>query len=431
MTKIINVISIISLLFCCCPNVFSQYKVVERSDKKRPEWVGQTIPGYLTFSAESDNLELAKQKCMDNIKNEIINAIAVNISSESSMMTEQTKQNDTYSTNEYFRNEFKSRAVQLPFVSGITIANAEDSYWEKLYDKKQKKYHYVFFLKYPFSRMERNRLIAEFQAYDEEKYNQLLSIKKEAEQLNNLDDVRSLTLALNPLINYFFDETRKQEAQSLQEDLRQIHKKVQVNTLSNELGTYHYALLLNGHKATQAKMPNARSEFAQNISVVPNIDTTFTVTYEYEGCLPEDENAIDLLFNFGGTTQRHRFYFDLGENSMEVIPQGTVKINGTYNEENSCLENITVDFGLRSKYDAPFTIETLQFSTNELPNVVIEPQSKQTYGKGLNHIILTINSTRFKQTSKSSLTDGTITIKNQKTKKEESIRFKLPYIINL
>ena len=206
---------------------------------------------------------------------------------------------------------------------------------------------------------------------------------------------------------------------------------MQVNTLSNELGTYHYALLLNGHKATQAKMPNARSEFAQNISVVPNIDTTFTVTYEYEGCLPEDENAIDLLFNFGGTTQRHRFYFDLGENSMEVIPQGTVKINGTYNEENSCLENITVDFGLRSKYDAPFTIETLQFSTNELPNVVIEPQSEQTYGKGLNHIILTINSTRFKQTSKSSLTDGTITIKNQKTKKEGSIRFKLPYIINL
>lgn len=431
MTKLIKTISIISLLLCCCANAFSQYKVVERSDKKRPEWVGQTIPGYLTFSAESDNLELAKQKCMDNIKNEIINAIAVNISSESTMLTEQTKQNNTYSTNEYFRNEFKSKAVQLPFVSGITIANAEDSYWEKLYDKKQKKYHYVFFLKYPFSRMERNRLIAEFKAYDEEKYEQLLSIRKEAEQLSNLDDAKSLALALTPLINYFFDETRKQEAQSLQEDLRQIHKKVQINTLSNELGTYRYALLLNGHRATQAKLPNARSEFARNISIAPDKDTTFTVTYEYDGCLPEDENAIDLLFNFGGTTQRHRFYFDLEESSMEVIPQGTVKINGTYNEENGCLENVTVDFGLRSKYDAPFTVELLRFSTSELSDVEIRPQSEQTYGKGLNQIVLEANGIRYKNAAKSSLTDGTITIKNQKTKKEETLRFRLPYIINL
>ena len=112
-------------LLCCCFCVFvdaAQYKIVERSAKHAPEWVGQAMPGYLIFSAESATLDMAQQICMENIKNEIVNAIAANITATTTSFSEQTGTNGEFVLTEGFRSDLKTIAARLPFVSGITIA---------------------------------------------------------------------------------------------------------------------------------------------------------------------------------------------------------------------------------------------------------------------------------------------------------------------
>lgn len=295
-------------------SVAAQYKVVESSAKKKPEWLTATMPGYLTFSAESTTLQMAQQKCMDNIRNEIINSIAVNISAQSTTTTQQERRNNNFYMSERFQNEFVAKAANLPFLTGISIANAEAFYWEKLYDREKKDYHYIYYIKYPFSRMERNRLIAEFKAYDSEKYNALRAIRQKSENIVCIDDIRAMLLELEPIKDYFFDSTRKAEAQALQEQLRNLTKNIQISPVSNKPGEYRYALVLDNRRVTMGKLPVTRSEYATNIGITSNpSDTTYTVSYKYDGCLPEDENSIDLLFNFRGTVQKHRFYFNLPE----------------------------------------------------------------------------------------------------------------------
>ena len=421
-------------LLCCCFCVFAdaaQYKVVERSAKHAPEWVGQAIPGYLIFSAESATLDMAQQICMENIKNEIVNAIAANITATTTSFSEQTGTNGEFAITEGFRSDLKTIAARLPFVSGITIANVEDSYWEKRYDSKQKKYSYLVFLKYPFSRMERNRLIAEFQQYDAEKYKTLTDIKMQADNLTNVDDIARYLSDIEPLITYFFDETRKAEAESLQKSLRQIYKNIAVVPLSNELGKYSYALMYNGRKLSASRLPLARSEYASDISVVHQSDTTYVVIYNYDGCLPEDENTVDLVFNFGGYTNRHKFNFDMAASLLDVLPQGQVVFTVYGQEQGMVADSVMVSFDLRAKYDTKFSIKSLVISTSEFPQVEFPTCNDMAdLGKGLQHIKLTAYHVNYRQNAKKALTDGYMKIENQKNGKIQTINIRLPYKIN-
>lgn len=422
------------LFLCCSISVLvnaAQYKIVERSAKHAPEWVGQAIPGYLIFSAESATLDMAQQICMENIKNEIVNAIAANITATTTSFSEQTGTNGEFVLTEGFRSDLKTIAARLPFVSGITIANVEESYWEKRYDNKQKKYSYLVFLKYPFSRMERNRLIAEFQQYDAEKYQALTDIKMQADNLTNVDDIAGYLSDMEPLVAYFFDETRKAEAESLQKNLRQIYKNIAVIPLSNELGRYSYALMYNGRKLFASRLPSARSEYASDISIVPQSDTTFVVTYNYDGCLPEDENTVDLVFNFGGYTNRHKFHFDMAASLLDVLPQGQMVFTVYGQEQGTVADSVMVSFDLHARYDTKFFIKSLVISTSEFSQIEFPMSGFMTVlGKGLQHIRLTAYQVNYRQNAKKALTDGYMKIENQKNGEIQTINIRLPYKIN-
>ena len=76
-----HLIVIVSLLLAT-PNLFVQQKVVERSAKKTPNWIGVAQTDYVIVSAEDATLEAAKERCLANIRQAIISSVAVNISSK-------------------------------------------------------------------------------------------------------------------------------------------------------------------------------------------------------------------------------------------------------------------------------------------------------------------------------------------------------------
>lgn len=421
-------LGVIALLVCQA--MAAQYKVVERSSKQRPTWIAETLPGYITFSAEGSTLQLAQQKCMDEIRNEIILSIAVNITSESSTAMGQKRVNDKFYTSEEFKSQFTAKAANLPFVTGISIANAEATYWEKVYNRDTKESHWVYYIRYPFSRMERDRLISEFLAYDGEKYGQLTDIRRQADSIVCVDDIRTMITRLEPLKEYFFDATRQEEVSAMQEELRQLYKSIQVSPISNVPGRYVYALMLKGRRVTMGRTPTSKSQFAHNISIAPNRgDTTYVVSYSYDGCLPEEENQVELLFNFYGSSQRHRFFFNLTESTLDVVPYGVVDISGRVSDDGRSMRDVSVRLNLRARYDVGFGIERVQLSTPEFPAVSISPATAEVYGRGMNQIVLRTDSTDYRPGKSGSLTDGVVVVKNAATGERKTILLRLPYYV--
>ena len=70
------------------------YKVLEKSQKKRPEWVGISGNGYIAVGSQKPTLDEARQDCMNILLEEIINAVAVNVCSQTSSDLMQITRNE-------------------------------------------------------------------------------------------------------------------------------------------------------------------------------------------------------------------------------------------------------------------------------------------------------------------------------------------------
>ena len=71
------------LIFCFCPFFLSaQWKIVEKSKKEQPAWVGGAERNFLIVSAEATTLESAKDKSLLSLKEQVVGAIATHITSQ-------------------------------------------------------------------------------------------------------------------------------------------------------------------------------------------------------------------------------------------------------------------------------------------------------------------------------------------------------------
>lgn len=93
------------LLSACCisSGAFAQKdKVVEASGKRKPTGSGSPIPSHFAVTEVGETLSAASDKCMASIRQCIVNAVAVNISSAEKMTTRQVTRDQLVSVmNDY------------------------------------------------------------------------------------------------------------------------------------------------------------------------------------------------------------------------------------------------------------------------------------------------------------------------------------------
>ena len=206
----VSLFRIVLMLFCITSiAVSAQEKVVENSGKK-PKWIGTTMPETIIVTADAPDMMEARNKCMELVKQEIVNSVAVNINSSSFSSKTQTSFNEHYALKTEYSSEIKTIAARLPFISGISVSDAE-TYWERIYVKKEKRYFYRFHLKYSYPEITKKKLIFEFEKNDEEKSLQLEKLKSEYNNIYSVEEIGSRIVELRALAEYFFDDVRKSE----------------------------------------------------------------------------------------------------------------------------------------------------------------------------------------------------------------------------
>ena len=139
------------------------FKLVEQSQKEKPSW--------LTYSNHKDalmiqanraaSLEDAQKNVMTSLLNNIASSIAVQVTGKTDMNVDWSVQggNDVYT--EEIKKTTTTEIADMPALQGISLSKAE-KYWEKYHNKKTGETYYDYYILYPFSSYDLEKLIEEY-----------------------------------------------------------------------------------------------------------------------------------------------------------------------------------------------------------------------------------------------------------------------------
>lgn len=342
------------LLASLLPCMAQKEKVVERSARKVPEWLGKSSSDCFSVVATAPELGDAQRWCLEDIRQHIVTTIAANITSEERFRQEQSACDGVVSLLSHYASDVTTQGAAIPYLCGISLSRASDVYWERRFVREKKSYYYICHVRYPFSALERAEAIEAFRSLDAARYARLKEIEEEFGRFTELSWLEQAATALDPLIGYFFDSDRRRLAENLQQRCRQACGEVALVCDSARLGACYYHFTLHGRCVTTDRAPRLRSDYATALRVMRNGEEGYVLLYDEAGIAGE-ENTVEAVYTFGGRRLRHLFTFDPDEGKVAVRPYGTVGVERIGCDASGCpLWRVCVP--LRAKTDTRFEV---------------------------------------------------------------------------
>lgn len=357
MKRSIFILIFLSFFLQCCP-LFAQVKVIEQSEKKTPVWVNSAETDYIITSAIKGDIESAKNQCMDNVRKYIIESVAENVTSKTEGVINQTTANDEIvDFLDQFKSTFQTQAADVPFLKGVSASRIEAYYWEKRQDKTTKEVTWLYSIKYPFPSVELKRMVREFEKRDKEMYDTYKALEARLHEVGSTEEIDRSIAELSTVIDYFFDDTRKNAAKALQQSYRKLYDNITFRTLSNELGRYSFCLMLNGRVITTSQRLTLKSDVATQLAA-EYTGSDIVVKYNYEGSVYDEENSVTVNFRFGGKGVPHKFFYTVKKYQVEVWPEKTLYLTAT-EKEGDVLMTINIRMSMKSAHKNAYLIKSM------------------------------------------------------------------------
>lgn len=285
-------------------------KLVEASDKRKPDWIGRSDASAFSVTEVGESLAAASDRCMASIRQYIVNSIAVNVSSTEAMTTRQVTHDNLMTVMNDYSSVLMTEAGQLPFLNDITLSNAEETYWERIYDKRTKSYRYEYSVRYPFTETTRHSLVNAFLAIDNAKVARFEQLRTELENIIDLDRIPQALNELDGLDNYFFDTTRKNDVATLRRNYLGLYDRISIEVEEQTRGRCIYSLRLAGRLVTTSTPPRLTSQSAIALVVESRDDGRYILTYNAEYASPQDINTVEIRYSLGGGRIARTIYFE-------------------------------------------------------------------------------------------------------------------------
>lgn len=301
--------TLFALLLCNLTAGAAEYKVTERSDRKPPEWLYRLPKGRILVEVESPSLGQAQTDADTELKRRIVSAVATNITSATTHLSEETRTDDSHRYLERFSADTRTNAASLPFLSGVSLSKAEGTYWEKREDNKTKQTCIVYSVLYPLSDAQLAKMTEEFEQTDRAKSNQLAALREGIHAIDSSDGIEEALGYLQALQSYFFDPVRLAETQALAKSYSQLYKGL---TLSGDCsgGVLVCEVKLNGRPFKVTARPDLKSNCASGLRAEHSDDGySLLIHYNDEDCLADEQNWIDVTLRIKNARLHDRFLF--------------------------------------------------------------------------------------------------------------------------
>ena len=363
-----------------------QESVIEKSGS-RPKWVNALEKDYIIVVGTGATIDLARQQGLMMIKESIVEAVAVNVRTQTNIRTEEvTNRSSVLLFLESFSSNTTSESVKVPFLQGISLAQAEGYYWEKL-RSRDGTIRYAYHIRYPFPVVDMNRLAFEFKLRDEELTAKLERLTSENYYPASVEEIESLIGELRILADYFPDG-RKDLANLAIRRYNGMLSSIEITDAGSTLGSVRYVLRLGQRTITTVKKPVIRSESATILG--SNQDKgVWTVKYDHSDCYADMKNSVVVRYRFGTNNVEKVFYFDISQSKVDIFMSQAI---GFRKEQmtGDLVERFVADLTISSKTDAPFTVIKVILEFKGLPQIVVDNINRSFSGKGVHSLALNI-----------------------------------------
>lgn len=294
----------------CLPLALSaQWKVVEKSAKQKPAWVGGAERNYLIVSAEAPTLEAAKESLLASLKQQIVGTIATRIFSETQIRRQQTTTGKETEYTEKTTSFVKAQVAHVPFVSEVSLSKAKASYWEKQYDKKRKIYQYEYHVKYLFTDFEIQSLVSQFNTREDELNSRLATYVHALGSVKSIEQIER-TLGELKAFREEFDpaDPRHTQTEQLSNAYRQLYRFIDIREESLPGSQpIRLALYLKDRHLSSLRKPQLSSNCAEKLSCEIQ-DGFYLIRYDDTTCYAADENYLEVRFRFGNQITVKKVY---------------------------------------------------------------------------------------------------------------------------
>lgn len=290
-------------------HIFGQYKVVNESSKRTPEWVYSIEKGYLIVTGSGAELEEVKNSLLIGIKQQISESIATRIIAETTLSRVDVDISGVTDYNQKMQTSINSKTAKLPFIGEISLSKASDFYWEERYYRKTKKTEFFCAIKYPFSEFEMKKLIMEYKEHDNQLNAKLADFQVGLNSITSIEDIDKYLINLRAFLDEFLKEDPRYTAvTSLSNQYRKLYDYISVNATQKTKGIVTASLILSDREISTRQKPRLKSNCATQISHSFQGDT-LVIKYDDFGCYNEEENYIEIKFKTGNKYLSEKIYF--------------------------------------------------------------------------------------------------------------------------
>lgn len=385
---ILTAILLVALPLGMAANAPAKVKVLESSAKKVPSWVGASQNDYIITSAVDADLETARNKCLDNVRRFIIESVAQNVQSSSQSTISQTVLgNQITSFLDDYKSTLETKAADVPFMQGVSPSKIEDYYWEKRQNKSTKEISYTYSIKYPFPSLEIKKMADDFRTRDAAIWSIYETLEAKLGNVTSLEQIDRAISELGPVIDYLFDDTRRNQASALRESYRKLYDNVTFRTVWQTLGEYRFQLMLDGRPIATSQRLTLRSECATQLTS-EHQGEQIVVRYAYDGCAYDEENSVTVGLRIGGKAVSHKFYFTIQKYDVNIWPEKTVYLTAA-SKGGGTVSDIGIRMTVKSQHIYPYTINTLTLEIPGLPEPIFLDNLNTTFKKGESNLNVT------------------------------------------
>lgn len=411
----------------------AQMKVYDRSSKRAPEWVNTAIDDYLIVSASGTTMQEAMQKALNEVTEQIIRAVANNVTVRQTNTMSETVTGSGIESSDVYTYLSSMNSANLPFLKGITLSKAEESYWEKLRDKRTGEERVDYWVKYPFPSWELDELIEEFEAIDAAKVREFEAIKSQLPSIASVEQIGRNIASLDALAAYFFDDVRSSEVQSLKQQYTALYGSLTVSGTTLDDGRYRCTVMLEGRPVSISTKPKVTSNCASGLDVEAD-NGAFIISYDDSDCLPDEENYVEITFRIAGKRLVKRHLLDAADDAaMSVVPEGRLYLT-TDTVDGRTLHNVTLRMTINNLGGTPFGLKSVELTLPDIPAPLVFDDIDKVYeAKGTIQVVLVAKG-RFEAAEKRSgaftFAQGAMVLADPTTGTLQRVRIYLPYETN-
>ncbi len=401
----------------------SQYKVLEKSSKKKPGWVNGTIENFIIVTGRGKTIDAAKQQVLPLVREEIMNSVAIYVKSKSEVTIENENRNNVINTIERFKNTSTLETADIPSLKGLSLNKVKEFYWEKLKDKQSGEISVAYHVMYPFSKLQLQKLLDEFNKKEQEMTNQLNGIVEHIDDIKSLEEINTKIKQLRTLEDYFIDN-RKEKAQLGITQLKDMLNSVEIVPIENDLGTLKYGLKIGQKFYETSQKPKYKNSECVTITSKISEGHVQVIKYTYEDCMEDEKNSIHVKYKYGNSKPEKTFYFDVTSNKVKIFLRGDINMKAADKDADN-VNSYSCDMTLVAKYEAAFVIDKVILNWPGMSPVTIEGIGKEFSGKGVHSFVFDVSEAidlRKSSSKNKPYIDGTIFYKAKET--GETMRYK-------